>query len=58
MVGLSVMTEGGVTPLGYAPFFLGPFNPHNASHYPGQVRVRWLANPYPNPNPNPNPNLP
>jgi len=30
------MTEGGVTPLGYAPFFDGPFNPHNASHYPGQ----------------------
>ena len=37
VVGLTVMTEGGVTPLGYAPFFDGPFNPHNASHYPGQA---------------------
>jgi Asp-tRNA(Asn)/Glu-tRNA(Gln) amidotransferase A subunit family amidase len=35
IIGLTVMTEGGVTPLGYAPFFRGPFNPHNASHYPG-----------------------
>ena len=35
IIGLTVMTEGGVTPTGYAPFFHGPFNPHNASHYPG-----------------------
>jgi len=35
IIGLTVMTEGGVTPLGYAPFFRGPFNPHNASHYSG-----------------------
>ena len=35
IIGLTVMTEGGVSPLGYAPFFHAPLNPHNTSHYPG-----------------------
>eukprot|EP00937_MAST-01D_sp_MAST-1D-sp2_P004156 g4156.t1 len=35
VLGTTVMTEGGVTPLGYCAHYDGPFNPHNASHYPG-----------------------
>jgi len=34
-VGVTVMTEGGVTPLGYSAHFDGPFNPYNVDHYPG-----------------------
>ena len=35
IVGTTVMTEGGVTPLGYSVYFDGPFNPYNTAHYPG-----------------------
>lgn len=35
LVGTTVMPEGGVTPLGYAPFFGGPFNPYSKGHYSG-----------------------
>jgi Asp-tRNA(Asn)/Glu-tRNA(Gln) amidotransferase A subunit family amidase len=35
IVGMTVMTEGGVTPLGYATFFDGPFNPYHVDHYAG-----------------------
>lgn len=35
IVGMTTMTEGGVTPLGYAAFFKGPYNPYNTSFYSG-----------------------
>jgi Asp-tRNA(Asn)/Glu-tRNA(Gln) amidotransferase A subunit family amidase len=35
LVGMTVMTEGGVTPLGYAAFFDGPFNPYDRDYYSG-----------------------
>jgi Asp-tRNA(Asn)/Glu-tRNA(Gln) amidotransferase A subunit family amidase len=35
LVGMTVMTEGGVTPLGYNAFFDGPFNPYSLDHYSG-----------------------
>lgn len=35
IVGTTVMTEGGVTPLGYAAFFDGPFNPYDTDYYSG-----------------------
>jgi Asp-tRNA(Asn)/Glu-tRNA(Gln) amidotransferase A subunit family amidase len=35
LVGTTITTEGGVTPLGYAAFFDGPFNPYNTEYYPG-----------------------
>ncbi|KAL3907512.1 MAG: hypothetical protein SGILL_008844, partial [Bacillariaceae sp.] len=35
IVGSTVMTEGGVTPLGYAAFFDGPFNPYDVDYYSG-----------------------
>jgi len=34
-VGMTVMTEGGVTPLGYSMHWDGPFNPYHADYYPG-----------------------
>ena len=33
--GVTIMTEGGTTPLGYNSFFKGPFNPYSADHYSG-----------------------
>lgn len=33
--GVTIMTEGGTTPLGYNSFFNGPFNPFSAGHYAG-----------------------
>lgn len=33
--GVTIMTEGGTTPLGYNTFFKGPFNPYSARHYSG-----------------------
>ena len=36
IVGTTVMTEGGVTPLGWSAHWQGPFNPYNLEHYPGQ----------------------
>jgi len=33
--GVTVMTEGGVTPLGYNAHFDGPFNPYNMTYYSG-----------------------
>lgn len=35
LVGTTVMTEGGVTPLGYNALFDGPFNPYSVDHYSG-----------------------
>lgn len=35
IVGTTVSTEGGVTPLGYSAFFDGPFNPYNTEYYSG-----------------------
>jgi Asp-tRNA(Asn)/Glu-tRNA(Gln) amidotransferase A subunit family amidase len=35
IVGTTVTTEGGVTPLGYAAFFDGPFNPYDTNYYSG-----------------------
>jgi len=35
IVGLTVMTEGGVSTLGYTVSFDGPFNPYSLEHYPG-----------------------
>jgi hypothetical protein len=35
IVGITTMTEGGVTPLGFSVHSQGPFNPHNVSHYSG-----------------------
>lgn len=35
IVGTTVMTEGGVTPLGYSVFFDGPFNPYQPEYYSG-----------------------
>lgn len=34
-VGMTVMTEGGVTPLGYNMHWDGPFNPYDIDYYPG-----------------------
>lgn len=34
LVGLTVMTEGGVSPMGYTVSFDGPFNPYNLSYFP------------------------
>lgn len=34
-VGMTVMTEGGVTPLGYSMHWDGPFNPYHMDYYPG-----------------------
>ncbi len=33
--GLTIMTEGGTTPLGYNSHFRGPFNPYSKRHYSG-----------------------
>lgn len=33
--GVTIMTEGGVTPLGYNAHFKGPLNPYSTSHYSG-----------------------
>lgn len=35
LVGMTVMTEGGVTPLGYAAHFDGPFNAYHTGYYSG-----------------------
>jgi hypothetical protein len=35
LLGLTVMTEGGVTPLGYSLAFDGPFNPYDPEYYSG-----------------------
>eukprot|EP00551_Chaetoceros_affinis_P011048 CAMPEP_0203665404 /NCGR_PEP_ID=MMETSP0090-20130426/2614_1 /ASSEMBLY_ACC=CAM_ASM_001088 /TAXON_ID=426623 /ORGANISM="Chaetoceros affinis, Strain CCMP159" /LENGTH=630 /DNA_ID=CAMNT_0050528935 /DNA_START=1 /DNA_END=1893 /DNA_ORIENTATION=+ len=35
LVGLTVMVEGGVTPLGYNAHWDGPFNPYDTEYYPG-----------------------
>lgn len=35
IVGMTVMNEGGVTPLGYSAFFDGPFNPYDVDYYSG-----------------------
>jgi Amidase len=35
ILGVTVITEGGVTPLGYSLAFDGPFNPYNTDYYPG-----------------------
>lgn len=35
IVGMTVMTEAGTTPLGYTVGFDGPFNPYKLEHYPG-----------------------
>lgn len=35
IVGMTVMNEGGVTPLGYAVHFDGPLNPHHTDYYSG-----------------------
>lgn len=35
LVGTTVMTEGGVTPLGYAVFFDGPYNAFDTRYYAG-----------------------
>lgn len=35
LVGMTVMPEGGVTPLGYSAHFDGPYNPYNLDYYPG-----------------------
>ena len=35
ILGTTVMTEGGVTPLGYCVHYRGPFNPHGVGHYSG-----------------------
>lgn len=35
ILGTTVMTEGGVTPLGYSVQYRGPFNPWSAEHYSG-----------------------
>ncbi len=35
IVGVTAMTEWGVTPLGWSAHAQGPRNPHNLSHYPG-----------------------
>jgi len=35
ILGMTMMTEGGVTPLGYNAHFDGPFNPYNTEHYSG-----------------------
>lgn len=35
ILGVTVSTEGGVTPLGYSLAFDGPFNPYNTEYYPG-----------------------
>ena len=35
VVGLTVMTEFGIDPLGWSAHWQGPRNPHNASHYTG-----------------------
>lgn len=36
IVGTTVMTEGGVSPLGWSAHWQGPFNPYNLEHYSGQ----------------------
>jgi Asp-tRNA(Asn)/Glu-tRNA(Gln) amidotransferase A subunit family amidase len=33
--GVTIMTEGGTTPLGYNAFFKGPFNPYSKQHFSG-----------------------
>ena len=35
IVGTTVMTEGGVTPLGWSAHWQGPLNPYNFEHYSG-----------------------
>ena len=35
VLGVTVMTEGGVSPLGYSAHFKGPFNPYSLEHYTG-----------------------
>merc|ERR1711966_95573 len=35
LVGKTVMTTFGMSPLGYNPDFHGPLNPYNTSHYTG-----------------------
>jgi Asp-tRNA(Asn)/Glu-tRNA(Gln) amidotransferase A subunit family amidase len=35
ILGATVMTEGGVTPLGYNKWFDGPFNPYDTNYYSG-----------------------
>ena len=35
ILGLTTMTEGGVTPLGYSAFFDGPYNAYNPEYYSG-----------------------
>lgn len=35
IVGTTITTEGGVTPLGYSAFFDGPFNPYDTNYYSG-----------------------
>ena len=35
ILGVTVSTEGGVTPLGYSLAFDGPFNPYDPDYYPG-----------------------
>ena len=35
ILGVTVSTEGGVTPLGYSLAFDGPFNPYHLDYYPG-----------------------
>jgi amidase len=35
ILGLTVSTEGGITPLGYSFWFDGPFNPYNTAYYSG-----------------------
>lgn len=35
ILGVTVMPEGGVTPLGYSAIFDGPFNPYDVDYYPG-----------------------
>jgi Asp-tRNA(Asn)/Glu-tRNA(Gln) amidotransferase A subunit family amidase len=35
ILGTTVMTEGGVTPLGYSVQYQGPFNPWSVNHYSG-----------------------
>jgi Asp-tRNA(Asn)/Glu-tRNA(Gln) amidotransferase A subunit family amidase len=35
ILGVTVSTEGGVTPLGYSLWWDGPFNPFDVNYYPG-----------------------
>ena len=35
LIGLTIMVEGGVTPLGYNAMFQGPFNAYNRNYYSG-----------------------